>query len=107
MLLASCKDLNCVAQETISIINLLIPVLVTLALILFFVGLIRYLAKSGDEKGKQRDKEVILWGLIALFIIFSVWGILGILKRTFLSGTGGDPWQGLRESDIDPWRGLR
>lgn len=86
MPLASCKNLECVAREAISIINLLIPVLVTLALILFFVGLIRYLAKSGDEKGKQRDKEVILWGLIALFIIFSIWGILGILKRTFLSG---------------------
>lgn len=86
MPLASCNNLECVARELISVINLIIPVLVTLALILFFVGLIRYLVKSGDEKGKQRDKEVILWGLIALFIIFSIWGILGILKRTFLSG---------------------
>lgn len=99
-----------VVQYAISLIDAAVPVLAVLALVLFFAGIVRYVAKAGDEKGKERDKEVMLWGLIALFVIFSIWGILRVLNNTLFGGgssSGGDPWQGLREGDVDPWHGLR
>lgn len=85
----------------ISLIDVAIPVLATLALVLFFVGIVRYVAKSGDAHGKAEERQIIMWGLIALFVLFSIWGILRILNNTFLGGSSsGDAWQGLREGDV-------
>jgi hypothetical protein len=75
----------------ISLINAAIPVLVALALVLFLWGAFRYVYKSADAHGKGADKEALLWGLIALFVLLSVWGILRILTNTFLGGSTGAP----------------
>lgn len=90
-----------VVAYVISLIDITIPVLATLALVLFFVGVVRYIAKSGDAHGKTEERQIILWGLVALFVIFSIWGILRVLNNTLLGGGGsGDPWEGLRNEDI-------
>ena len=70
----------------ISLIDMAIPVLVALAIVLFMWGAVRYVAKSADAHGKSADKEALLWGLIALFVLLSIWGILRILTNTFLGG---------------------
>lgn len=74
-----------VVDLSISLINLVIPVLVALALVLFLWGGVRYIYKSGDAHGKGADKEALLWGVIALFVLFSIWGLLRLLKESFLS----------------------
>ena len=74
-----------VVAYAISIIGALIPVLAALALILFLFGVVRFVAKAGNEREKSHSKEAMLWGLVALFVLVSVWGIIGILRRTFLS----------------------
>jgi hypothetical protein len=84
----------------ISLINMAIPVLVALALVLFLWGAVRYIAKSADAHGKSADKEALLWGLIALFVLLSVWGILRILTNTFLGGSAGS---GVPTSQQNPW----
>ncbi len=66
----------------IGLINTIIPVLVTIALVIFFIGLIRYIYKSSDAHGHGADKDLILWGLIALFVLVSVWGILAIVRES-------------------------
>ena len=96
-----------VAAYAISIINMAIPVLAGLALVIFFIGIVRYVAKSADEKGKEHDKQLILWGLIALFVIFSIWGILRVLTNTLLGGVSGGNGQFLNSSNFDPWQGVR
>ncbi len=66
----------------IPLINQVIPVLGALALVLFFIGVIRYIRSEGDHS----NRDEILWSLIALFVLFSLWGILRILTNTFLPG---------------------
>ena len=65
----------------IGIINKVIPVLVGLALVIFFWGLIQYIYESGDAHGHSRGRELIIWGLVALFIMVSVWGILALMRE--------------------------
>lgn len=67
----------------VSIINAAIPLLATIALILFFWGVIRYIASSGGAKEHVEGREFLLWGIIALFVLFSIWGIIRILRATF------------------------
>jgi len=80
---SSFKD---VVTFLIGLINLTIPVLTALALLIFLWAGVRYIYKAEETAGKGPEREALLWGLIALFVIFSIWGILRILNATLLSG---------------------
>lgn len=74
----------------VGLINGIIPVVAGIAIVVFFWGLVRYIYSAGDERVHANGKELITWGLLALFVLFSIWGILGLLQRSLLpSGNGG------------------
>ena len=56
------------------IVNLLIPIAIAVALIVFFWGLIKYIQASG--KGHEQGKNIMIAGLVSLFVMVSVWGIV-------------------------------
>jgi len=58
-------------------LNRLIPVLIAFALVVFFWGLIQYIR---THKG---GKDIMIAGLVGLFIMVSVWGILRLAQNTF------------------------
>ena len=62
----------------LDLIQTVIPVVAGLALLIFFWGLFKFIFRvdSGDEKAVGEGKNLMIWGLIALFIMVSVWGIL-------------------------------
>ncbi|HYF12822.1 MAG TPA: hypothetical protein VD928_00790 [Candidatus Paceibacterota bacterium] len=68
----------------ISILDLIVPFLAALALALFMWSGVRYIYKARDSKGLAAERTAIVWGLVALFVLFSIWGILEMLERTFL-----------------------
>ncbi len=64
------------------------PVVVALALLAFFWGLVQYLFQSGDPEKRKKGLGLIVWGIIALFVIFSVFGIINVLQVTVGVGNG-------------------
>lgn len=50
-----------------------IPVLFSLALLMFFWGVVKYIRSAGD---KEESKRIMWWGIIALFVMSSVWGLV-------------------------------
>lgn len=78
-----------VVQFLIAMINLLIFPLTALAVVIFFVGLVRFVYQSDNAKKNVQNRKAILWGLVALFVLFSLWGILNVLSNSFLGGTVG------------------
>jgi len=70
-------------------IQLLTPIVVALALLYFFYGLATYILKSGDEEKKAEGKNIMIYGIIALFVMVSVWGLVSILVNTLNIQTGG------------------
>jgi len=71
-------------KEFVGLVNIVIPVLFSLALVLFLWGGVRYIYKAGDAKGKSEERSALGWGLLALFILFSIWGIIRLLEEAFL-----------------------
>ncbi len=57
-----------------NIINKVIPILFALALLVFFWGLVRYIF-AGPEK-KDEAKSLMIWGIVILFVMASVWGLV-------------------------------
>ncbi|OHA91952.1 MAG: hypothetical protein A2723_00400 [Candidatus Zambryskibacteria bacterium RIFCSPHIGHO2_01_FULL_52_18] len=61
----------------LDLVLLLVPLVASLALLAFFWGLAKFIYNvSGDEKAVGEGKNLMKWGLIALFVMVSVWGIL-------------------------------
>ena len=89
--LAAPKSLKELAQIIISVLNAGTTSLV-------FAGLVAYLITitfgmwRKEERGKMLKSD-ILWGILVLFVMVSIWGILNLLQETFFSG-GQNPTRG-------------
>ena len=60
----------------------IMPLLILGALVLFLFGVVRtFFWNSGA--GKEEGKSFILWGIVALFVMVSVWGLVNVLRGTF------------------------
>lgn len=66
-----------------SIIAFLIPLLISIAVLVFFWGLVKYIANASDESAKESGKSLMVWGMIALFVMVSFWGIIGYVQSSF------------------------
>ena len=68
--------------------NVLIALLMTLAIVAFFWGLVKYIANASDESAKESGKTLMIWGMIALFVMVAFWGIIGYFQNSLgLTGT--------------------
>jgi len=66
------------------IISLLIPIVIALSLLYFFWGLAKFILHADDETEREKGKKIMLWGIIILFVILSIWGIIGVFQDTFV-----------------------
>lgn len=67
----------------LGLINAIIPVLLSLALLMFVWGLAKFISKAGDAKNNAAGKELMKWGLVGLFIMVSYMGIVAFFYRDF------------------------
>ncbi len=65
-----------------SIFAVVIPILITFAVIWVIIGVIKYATASDDEK-QGEARSMIIHAIIALFVIVSIWGLVAILNSTF------------------------
>lgn len=66
------------------IIGQLIGITATLALVVFFWGLVKYLwGRSGDTNNHEEGINIMKWGIVALFVMTSIWGLVGFLQSSF------------------------
>jgi len=77
------SELVCVVLDGI---NLLVPVIIGLALLVFLYGLIKFIAAGGSEESIKAGKSLMFWGIIGLFVMVSVWGIVNIIYGSFFQG---------------------
>ncbi len=60
------------------IINPLIAILFALALALFMWGIARFIWTSDDDTSREQGKKHMIWGLVGMLIMVSVYGILNV-----------------------------
>lgn len=64
------------------IMNTIIPILIVLGVIYFIWGIVQYMI-GGDEEAKKKGRDKIIYGLIGLVVIVAMWGLVGLITRTF------------------------
>ncbi len=63
------------------IVIAIVPMIFVLAFLFFIWGVMRFIQASDSVK-KEESKKFILWGIIGLFVMTSVWGIIKIVSTT-------------------------
>ncbi len=68
----------------IGVINtVIVPIIFALAFAAFVWGVVSYFFIHGGEEGKRAEgRNFILWGVIGMAVLFSVWGFVGLLLST-------------------------
>ena len=64
------------------LIDPLVGILMTLAILAFFYGLVLYIWNL--RGGKDEGKAIMVWGVVAIAVMVSVWGLVNLLQRTVL-----------------------
>lgn len=71
------------------ILNPIIVFGFVVALLYFFYGIFQFVWKAGEDKDREEGKRSIVWGIIGMFIMIGVFGIIHIILNTF--GIEQDP----------------
>src|SRR4051812_20025390 len=67
----------------VSLVLAVLPIVIGLILLSFAFGIAKFIFKAGDTKAQTEGKDFIKWSIIALFVAFSLYGILTFLYRQF------------------------
>lgn len=65
------------------IVDLLIPIAFAAAVLFFFWGLAKYILSAGDTEKREQGRNIMIWGVIALFVMASVWGLVAFIGDFF------------------------
>ncbi len=63
--------------------------LLVLATLVFLWGILKYITAGGDAAKVAEARSYIIWGIVGLAVMASVWAIISYLKDT-LNISGGD-----------------
>jgi fumarate reductase subunit D len=80
-----------VARIISLVLNPLVALLIGVALIFFLWGVVQLISAGGDSGKHAEGISKITYGVIALFVMVAVWGLVGIVANTLGIGTSGVP----------------
>ncbi len=87
-----------IGAATRLVTNILIPVAFALCIFYFFWGIAKYIRTSaGGDKVVEEGKRAMVYGIIGIFVVFSVWGIIKFIQ----SETGILPIDQAKVGDTD------
>ncbi len=60
------------------------PLIFTIAVVVFVWGVVQYVLLGADDESKRtKGRQFMVWGILALSVMISVWGLVKIVTNTF------------------------
>ena len=81
--LGKISNVNSLVARIAGIGDVVVYLLVALAVIFIVYNVVWYMIRPDGSDSRREAGTSILWGLIGLFVIVSIWGIVNILTNTF------------------------
>ena|SRR3989338_3394796 len=70
------------ADKLAEIANAIIPFLIGVAFVAIIWGILKYVRSAGDTEKVAEGRKVIIYGIIALFLMLSFWGFVMMIKNS-------------------------
>jgi hypothetical protein len=77
------QTFNNLVETIFDLINFAIGILVGVAIASFFWGLIKYLFSAKGGQDQKKASNIMVWGILGLFAMLSVYGIIRLLQGSF------------------------
>lgn len=92
---AAPRTLQGLANLLVNLLDNATAVLIVAGIVVYFWGISTNILKFG-EGDSEKFKNYFFWGIIVLFVMVSIWGILHLLQDTLFGGnsfnaTNGSP----------------
>ena len=88
-LMAGAQTVDSIIANVSGTLQTIIGLLFVIATLIFLWGVVQFIAKSGDEAGREKAKGIMTWGIIGLAVMAAAWGVAQLLINYF--GVGGEP----------------
>ncbi len=69
----------------------MIPVLILVGVVTFIAGILQFLNAGDDAEKRSSGRKIMIYGIIVLFVMVSIWGFVNILTQTFFGQNFGIP----------------
>ena len=79
------QTLSDLAALVIKLFSAGIVVILAFALVIYFYG-IMYNMSTFTEGNPEKMRAYFFWGIIVLFVMVSIWGIINLLSQTVFNG---------------------
>ena len=66
-----------------SVFDPLAIIIVGLAVLYFLIGILKYIQSVDNEEKRKEGATMITYGVIALFVMIAIWGLVHVLQNTF------------------------
>ena len=70
-------------EDGIGLLNAVFITAVALAIVALFVGLVRMIVLSQSGQELKEGKQALIYGLVGMFLIVSLWGVALIIRYQF------------------------
>ena len=71
-------------NSILSILNgILVPLLIIIAVVVIIFGAFQFVTGAGDPEKRKEGRDKILWGIVGIVVMFSIWGLINIVLSTF------------------------
>ena len=76
---------------TCTITHSIIPLLFAVAMLVFFFGVIKYVISPDGSDNREEGRQFMMYGIVGLFVMVSVWGLVAVISNTFSISTSFPP----------------
>jgi hypothetical protein len=77
-------DVSSFASLGLCLINrFLIPLLFAVAILVFIWGVVQFIAHADNEEKRTQGRNFMVYGIISLFVMVTIWGLVNVLSNTF------------------------
>lgn len=73
---AAFENVSQMITDAGTILGMVYRMVFSLALLFFMWGMGQFILKAGDQKAREDGKQKMIWGIIAIFVMFSIYGII-------------------------------
>ena len=71
-----------------ALLSTVLPLIIALAIVWFVYNVFRFTIQSSSDEDRAKAKTDIVWGIVGIFVMVYVWGLVNVLRSTFnLSNT--------------------
>ena len=77
------STLNDIEATALNLLNAVVPMLIAIAVVFFLWSVLKYINSGDNAETRAQARALMTYGIIAIFVMVSIWGFVGLLRDTF------------------------